>query len=169
MAFKTIDYARLITDYIPYSLRQNRSLQYLFSLIKPIRVDNAQFLQDLKSLTLEAKMNSQLIMVEYYLNNKSLASDPVYIVDGQYNSNPYHVYGTEGNGFEYFYKDETNRALIGGDKSIIYNNDVDLNEDHDFKVIISENDYINDETRNNIKSIVDKYKVVGSKYLIYKY
>lgn len=170
MSFKKIDYVRLIVDYIPYVLRTTINLQWLTALIKPLRTQYGNVIAELKRLRAEAYTTASIIDIEYYLNNYSLASDPVYILDGAYYDDPF-IMNFDGTYDEtYLFYSSGDTALFGGEYNYIYpNNDTNDTEDHDFKVLMSMNDFLNDETRNNIRKTIDTYKILGSRYLIYKY
>lgn len=169
--FREYDYIRIMIDYLPKKLRNSIKLtQFLGSLLKPIRTNSISFTNYTNEVLRDIKHNSQIIYFDHYINNYSLAQNQIYIISGTTYSKFILELNENLGAPVYLYEDETDRQNESGSNSYMFYSESDGDiEQYDYAVVIAQSDFENDEIRNNIISICEKYRIVGSTYKILIY
>lgn len=161
-----IQIGKIIVDYLPPKLRKVGNLQFVYSLLTSIRSRLGWFEGWTFNRKRDLLHNGQAILLEHYLNKYSFADDYIYIIDGTERYEPFILFRDEETIADYYYdnflfKDPDDEVSSSGYKNYIFS-EVDIgNEEYDFGVIVSQNDWNNIEKRNNIRSIVNRYKAAG--------
>ena len=159
-----INLNRLLAEYLAPALRKVRNLQFLTSMIFPLRTLAIWFKGFQEQKLREVRMFGSTLQLDWFCNRFSFAGDTVYIIDGPEFVTETYIYRKTENDTTYI------RRKNELQDTIYIRRNEELSEEYfSFYVALSEADYNNDEIRNNIENIINKYKVIGFSHKIVYY
>jgi hypothetical protein len=164
MILHDINLNRLLAEYLSPNLRKVKNLQFLTSMIFPLRTLAIWFKEYQEQKVRESNMFGSTLQLEWFCNKFSFAGDAVYIVDGPDLVNDTYIFRE--------IEEETTYIRRDGElqDTIYIRRGEEVTEDYrSFYVALSESDYEDNEIRNNIENIIYKYKVIGFSHKIVKY
>jgi len=161
------NYIKLANDYLPPVLRKNLNLQFISGLLKPIIKAATYFKEFQNQGIVDSKTWGSVILLEYYLNNYSLATYPIYLDEGSENFEFLNIYGRQDYIDDdtiqknYIYVDDVDLATNAGEFSYLFSKNDLAGEEYDFVVKIEERDYNDINVRNNIEGLIRRFKCAG--------
>lgn len=178
----TINYNNWITDLLPPTRRQQKTIDWLNVYFNEIQTLYDWLMSYYRETLFEIQHNSQIMSLEHYLNSMGATGGTIYVSrDADYQSDIYNyiiqdhlpeVYET------YIYK--VSEGIFDSEKTYVYNesegNPIFLwttveheNDLIDFDMAMKQSDYDNYDLRIDVMDKIDQFRLAGMTYELNPY
>lgn len=164
-----VDFNNIITLLLPPFLRKSKNIAWLKSLVKPLIDLYTLFMAYRVTTVYSLSFTGQVIYLEKLLNDSYNAGlTGIYIADGSGIARIYFSHKSEGFPKQYLYHKSENQTPL-----YLYHKS-EYNSQNDFIIMVPLSLYTqlqlnNDQGLNNMKSLVNLYKLAGKRYTINSY
>ncbi|NDW10981.1 hypothetical protein [Dysgonomonas sp. 520] len=165
---------RLINQLAPHYLPGRKYILFLQSLVYPLYTLNERFIIFAKEKQIEARMTSQVVYFEWYLNRKfkkylANPDESIYIKDStSIGVDIYHENAQNGKPFTVWYENETVATVnpLEKPREFYFQTEEKVINKVSFMVCVPEINIPENEFVYMLTYIVNTYKIAGKTYLI---